>query len=536
MSKIEPKIIARRKRQIAQRSIQRRREVIARRLAESSACDRGQPMTQGGNVHYEMSDKLGGTGFGGMAAVHAFVKRIGLEADINGRLSIFKKHSPYYESDHVLNVAYNTLCGARSLQEIELRRNDEHYLNSLGAERIPDPTTTGDFCRRMDSNKIEVLQQAIDQTRLKVWKKQSAGFRELATIDMDSTILETNGECKGGMDISYKGIWGYHPLLFTLAETGEVLRLTNRGGNAQSGHNAFQDADKAIALCKEAGFKRIRLRGDTAFTQTDHLDRWDDNDVEFVFGIAKHGNLMAKIDEIAADSWQPVPRDPSYDPSTPNRARPDKVKREIIEMRGYDNRRLKEEMYVELPYKPYKSDKTFRLVIIRKKQDVRKQGVLFEDDTYFFYLSNLPSDQYTGLHIIWESNKRCNQENVIAQLNEARALHAPVDELASNWAYMVMASLSWTLKAWIALSIPEEPIVNTRKATKHATGKATKEATRKIREEKRRLLRMEHRTFVEQFIRIPALIVRTGRKLIVRLVSINPLSDIFNQFLTVAIQ
>jgi hypothetical protein len=536
VSKIEAQKVACRKREIARREIEKRKERIAKRLAESSAADRGEPMTQSDNIHYEVSSKVGGTGFGGMAAVHAFVKRIGLDTAINQRLTVFKKRCPYYESDHVLNVAYNAMCGALSLQEIELRRNDEYYLDSLGAERIPDPTTTGDFCRRLNSASIDVLQNAIDHVRLDVWNAQGKDFKKLATIDMDSTIVETDGECKGGMDISYKNIWGYHPLLFTLAETGEVLRLTNRGGNAQSGHNAFKDADKIIALCKKAEFKRIMLRGDTAFTQTDHLDRWDEDNVEFVFGIAKHANLMEKIDEIAEIQWKPVPRDPSYDPSTPDRARPDKVKRQIIAERGYRNRRLKEEVYVEIPYKPYKCDKTYRLIILRKKQDVTEQGVLFEDDVYFFYISNLDSAQYTGLDVIYESNKRCNQENVIAQLYAARALHAPVDELASNWAYMVMASLSWTLKAWIALSIPEEPIENIRKATKPATEKAVKEATKRIKEEKKRLLRMEHRTFVEQFIRIPVLIVRTGRKLIVRLTSINPCSDIFNQFLAVALQ
>ena len=533
MRKIEAQKVAQRKRQIAQCEIDQRKQRIAKRLAESSAADRGQPMTQSANIHYEFSERYGGTGYGGMAAVHAFVKRIGLDTQINQRLTIFKKRSPYYESDHVLNVAYNAMCGARSLQEIELRRNDEHYLDSLGAERIPDPTTTGDFCRRLDAYSIGVLQDAIDEVRLDVWNAQDKGFKKLATIDMDATIVETDGECKGGMDISYKNIWGYHPLLCTLAETGEVLRLTNRGGNAQSGHNAFKDVDKTIALCKKAGFERILLRGDTAFTQTDHLDRWDADNVEFVFGIAKHANLLAKIDEIAEEQWEPVPREPSYDPSTPDRARPDKVKRQIIEQRGYRNRRLKEEVYVEVPYKPYKCDKTYRLIIVRKRQDVTQQGVLFEDDVYFFYLSNLDSARHTGLDVIYESNKRCNQENVIAQLYEARALHAPVDELASNWAYMVMASLSWTIKAWIALSIQEEP---TDEEKKLATSKATKESIKKIKEEKRRLLRMEHRTFVEQFVRIPALIVRTGRKLVVRLVSINPCSCIFNQFLTVAIQ
>ena len=536
MSRIEAQKVARRKRQIAKREIERRKQRIANRLAESSAADRGQPMTRSDNIHYEFSNRVGGTGFGGMAAVHAFVRGIGLDTRINRRLTIFKRRCPYYESDHVLNVAYNAMCGARSLQEIELRRNDEYYLESLGAERIPDPTTTGDFCRRMDHFSIGILQDAIDEVRLDIWNSQDKAFKKLATIDMDATIVETDGECKGGMDISYKNIWGYHPLLFTLAETGEVLRLTNRGGNAQSGHNAFKDADKTIALCKQAGFERILLRGDTAFTQTDHLDRWDADNVEFVFGIAKHANLLAKIEEIAEDQWKPVPRDPSYDPSTPDRARPDKIKREIIEARGYRNRRLKEEVYVEVPYKPYKCDRTYRLIIVRKKQDVTEQGRLFEDDVYFFYISNLAPEEYTGLDIIYQSNKRCNQENVIAQLYEARALHAPVDELASNWAYMVMASLSWTLKAWIALSIPDDPIENTRKSTKRATNKATKEAVKKNREEKKRLLRMEHRTFVEQFIRIPALVVRTGRKLIVRLTAINPCSNIFNQFLTIAIE
>jgi hypothetical protein len=146
----------------------------------------------------------------------------------------------------------------------------------------------------MSSTSIDILQDAIDNVRLDVWNSQGKDFKRLATVEMDATIVETDGECKGGMDISYKNVWGYHSLLFTLAETGEVLRLTNRGGNARSGHNAFKDADKIIALCKKAGFERVMLRGDTVFTQTEHLDRWDRDNVEFVFGIAKHANLLTK--------------------------------------------------------------------------------------------------------------------------------------------------------------------------------------------------------------------------------------------------
>src|SRR5688572_1331661 len=185
-------------------------------------------MTNSGNVHYEYSARCQGTGFGGMAAVHRFVKRIGLAASIDRSLHVFKKHCPYHESDHVLNLAYNAMCGGFALQDIESRRNDEHYLDSIGAERIPDPTTAGDFCRRMSASSIQALQEAIDVIRVKIWSGQSKSFKRLATIDMDSTIVETSGRCKGGMDLSYKNKWGYHPLVFTLAETGEILRITNR--------------------------------------------------------------------------------------------------------------------------------------------------------------------------------------------------------------------------------------------------------------------------------------------------------------------
>ena len=201
MKRIGPKTIVARKRQIAQQEIERRQQRIGQRLAQSGSFDRGRPMTGSGPVRYEHSPRCGGTGFGGMAAVHRFVKDIGLPAEIDRCLHVFKKHCPYHESDHVLNLAYNAMCGGLRLQDIETRRNDEHYLDSVGAERIPDPTTAGDFCRRMSSCDIEALQGAIDAVRVKLWGSQSEQFKQLATIDMDSTIVETSGECKGGMDL-----------------------------------------------------------------------------------------------------------------------------------------------------------------------------------------------------------------------------------------------------------------------------------------------------------------------------------------------
>jgi hypothetical protein len=185
-------------------------------------------MMRGSNIHYELSGKTRATGYGGLGAVHLIVQRLGLVEEIDQNLELLKVHLPYHESDHVLNIAYNVLVGGERLEDIELRRQDESFLNGLGAQRIPDPTTAGDFTRRFEVQDITRLQECINRTRQRVWQQQPEGFLAEAFIDVDGTIAGIYGECKGGMALSYKGIWGYAPLVVSLANTKEVLYLANR--------------------------------------------------------------------------------------------------------------------------------------------------------------------------------------------------------------------------------------------------------------------------------------------------------------------
>jgi DDE family transposase len=473
------------------------------------------PVMSGANIHYEIAQRTHAIIEGGIGAIHRMVKKLKLPKLIDARLKLLKKHMPYHESDHVLNIAYNAMCGGRTLDDIELRRMNSSFLDALGAKTIPDPTTAGDFCRRFAEGALCTLQDVINQVRIEVWRLQPASFRQTtARIDADGSIVSTTGECKEGMDISHKGIWGYHPLLVSLANTGEALFVVNRSGSRPSHDGVIPFFDEAIALCRRGGFTRILLRGDTDFSQTSAFDRWTDDGVFFVFGYDARKNLVERADGplIYAELVRRAERVLKTQP----RARPAKVKEEIVRLREFKSIHLKSEDVAEFDYQPLKCKRSYRVVVTRKNLSIEKgEEPLIEDIRYFFYITN--DRTLSATEVVREACQRCNQENLIEQLkNGVRALHAPVNTLNANWAYMIMAALAWTLKAWAALLLP----INPRWEEKHL-------ADREV------LLRMDFRTFYNNFIRIPCQIVRTARTIVYRFLAWTPFEHLVFRLLEV---
>jgi hypothetical protein len=490
---------------------------IHRRLDPNRHTGGARPAFTARNLDYEVSHRDHAIAYGGIGAIHLLVGELGLAEAIDRHLHVLKIHLPYHESDHVLNIAYNALCNGTCLEDIELRRTDEAFLDALGARRIPDPTTAGDFCRRFGRADITALHDAVDEVRLRVWAEQPDAFFGRATIDMDGTLVETTGACKAGMDIAYDGTWGYHPLILSLAETGEVLSLVNRSGNRPSSDGAAAEVDRALWLCLRARFRRIVLRGDTDFSQTEHLDRWHAlPGVRFVFGYNAMPNLIELAENLPASDWQPLRRPPRYQVKTRPRQRPDPIKDRIVRQRQFDVLRLQSEEVAEFDYRPTACVHHYRMVVVRKHISKEKgEAVLFPEVRYFFYITN--ERQWTPADVVFEANDRCDQENLLAQLHGGvRALTAPVNTLESNWAWMAMTALAWTLKAWWALVLPEPP---GRWHERH-------------RAEKCRVLGMEFKTFVNAFVLIPCQVIRTARRVVLRLLGWNPHLSIFFRLLS----
>ena len=499
------------------KKLARRKKRIQKRLDKRNLHGCAKPMFTASNIQYEIGERGRGIGYGGIGAMHLLVRKLGLAEAIDRRLHLLQIHLPYHESDHVLNLAYNALCDGTCLEDIELRRNDEVFLDALGARRIPDPTTAGDFCRRFKPDDVHTLLDIFNDIRKKAWAGQPHAFFEQALIEADGTMVDTSGECKQGMDISYKGTWGYHPLVVSLANTGEILSIVNRSGNRPSHEGAAAEIDRAIRVCREGGFRKILVRGDTDFTQTTHLDRWHAGGVEFIFGVDSMPNLQVLADDLPARIWQTLTRPPRYTVKTSPRTRPENVKEPIVVAREFKNIRLVSELVAEFEYRPTACRQRYRMIVVRKNlSEERGERVLFDDYRYFFYITN--DRRSTAAEVVFSANDRCNQENLHAQLKHGVcALQAPVDSLVSNWAYMVMTALAWNLKAWLALQLPEQP---GRWAERHG-------------EEKQTLLTMEFKTFVNALVRMPCQIIHTSRRLVYRLLSWNPWQPVFFRLLDV---
>jgi len=235
--------------------------------------------------------------------------------------------------------------------------------------------------------------------------------------------------------------------------------------------------DRAIELVRPyAG--EITLRGDTDFTLSAELDRWNSQGIKFIFGMDAHPKVVRLAEALSQDAWQPLERLARYEIATEPRRKPQRIKEEIVRFKGYMNKKLVGESIAEFDYQPNKCGLSYRLVVVRKNISVQRgEQVLFEDIKYFFYITNLK--------------------------NGVNAMRMPVDDLISNWAYMVMSALAWNLKSWYGLLMPN-------------------------RQRGLELVRMEFRRFLHAIVLLPAQIVRSGRKIIYRIMGYNSwLKDFF---------
>lgn len=451
-------------------------------------------------------ERIEGVLHGGASLLLSKLKSMNFMGKLHNKVRLFKVIRGFMEADHILALSLNVFCGGETLDDINILRHNPAFLALAGAETIPSPTAVGDFCRRFSDKDIDMLQNVLNDMRVEAWKASGINHGQ-AIIDADGVFVPTEAQCAEGVELSYKGKWGYHPLVVSLSNTNEPIYIVNRTGARPSHEGAASYLTRAAELCMGAGFSKVLLRGDTDFSQTTHLDGWQKAGYHFVFGMDARKNLKALAGAIPDNIWQQLLRDiPDVDIDD-EREKKVRFREQLVEEKGYENIRLVAEDFSEVPYKPNACEHTYRLVIVRKTLEIRNSkkangATLFPEYRYFFYISNLPPEE-SSRAIVEHANKRCHQENLHAQLKWLNSLRAPLKDLNSNWAYMVITSLAWTYKTWIGLTF-QDP---------------SNENVMAIRQ---RIISMEFKYFLNHLIRIPAQVVRVGKKLVVRFLQSTP--------------
>jgi len=455
--------------------------------------------------HVELQQGGPITAYGGVVLVAEFLRRFRVAQTINERVHVLKLYLPYTEADHVLAHALNLYTGGTCIEDMAALQHSEAICRMLGAARLPDPTTGGDFLRRFDERvnpgSLAGLRSAVDVVQDEVWHKLRRGRRRakrpLATVDLDGHQKKLYGVQKEGADFSHTGHWSYMPLLLSLAQTGECLSLTNRPGNFRSSDGAAEQLDPVLPRLKEC-FETVLVRGDSDFDRADIRRVCEKHGAYFAFVGREHpkGGRAQQAMMLEEEQWIPFQARGSRLAEQRRRAsgsRPRRSKhnrrRSRARERGYKELRQVNQWVSEVPYYPADSDETYRLVIRRQLVEHRKGQVhLFDQYRYHYIVTDLPLSMSTA-EVVDETYQRCDQENLIEQLGSGLAAwRMPVAEFYGNCAWLEIARLAWNMAKWIAqLALPDE------------------------------VVRWEWKRFRHAFVYVAAEVVKTGRRVCTRL-------------------
>jgi len=438
-------------------------------------CQRDRPVFANRQVRLRLEQRGKVTPYGGLALAHDLAMRLELDKDLNRSLPLLKLHLPYHESDHLLTHVYNLFVGGGCIEDIANLQHSEAIKHLLGACRVPDPTTAGDFLRRFHEPHLAAFQGVIDRAREKVWRKIPRSHRKVATIDMDSTIKTVYGECKQGADFSYNGQWSYHPLLFTLAETYEPLRTINRSGNTASADGAAEALHEVLPMIGRH-FQQTYVRGDSKFYQHAVIAACERYGAHFALVMDGYAVLQEKADALPPSAWKPFSahsagRVAQRAADKKWRRKRKRLRAKTARERGYTQLATTGQWVAQFDYTIPRhgnevAGRTYRVAVKRQQVDTHEgQDYLFTEYRDRFVITDIPPSHMDSAEVFCFAYGRCDQENIIEQFkNGIAAMRMPTGELLANSAFpsplracLMAGQLAWCLRSWLSLLALPQP-------------------------------------------------------------------------------
>lgn len=428
----------------------------------------------------EQSEKIDITANSGLFLLAEFIKKVNMIESFS-RLNIFSRQK-ITEACHVMVLVLNQFCGGDAVKDTEYVDKDQALKAIFGDIHIPAPHTSGDFLERFVLDHVETLRNIIHKFQDKMMRKLAKKMgknREIAA-SIDSAVYEVYGNTKEGSAMSYKRIFGYHPLLMHLNTTGEMLDIYLREGNAYTSTDAVKMLTHNITRLVKY-FDTVVILGDSGFFEQGITDlfpqlekqfkeQYKDRTIKIRFIITSELNnpIKNKLSNLQL-TWTKYEKPVEEKSTTRNSHTVDYRLENLKENLAKKNKVLKtrgDMEFTEFVHEVPSWKKSYRFVFKRQEiiiDNLGSQLDFIDTDTFFFhgYVTNFTPEEKTPQQIIALIDSRGNQEKFIGDLKHGLGTtHIPTKHFYANYAYFLISMLSWNLKCWILSVIEPDTIIH----------------------------------------------------------------------------
>jgi hypothetical protein len=355
----------------------------------------------------------------GLILAGTSAERLGLERLINRWVDLGRRRGAFRPGRKVMTLVNAILAGADSIEDCDLLRSGS--TGKVLGHRVMAPSTLGTFLRAFTFGHVRQLDRVLSEALGRAWKAGAGPGEGRLVIDVDSFVGEVHGRLKQGAAYGYTKLLGYHPLLASRADTGEVLHVRNRKGSANTQRGVIRFAQELVARVRRAGAEgEILLRADSGFWNAKLFAWLRSEGIAYSIGVKLQKPVREAIEAIAEDAWTTLA---DY---------PDTGEAQIAETTLHTER-----------------------LIVRRVRTFEAQGELYPDWRYFAFATN----RSESIELVEaEHRDHAIVETHISDLKDGALAHFPSGQFNANSAWCVIACLAHNLARWSAIiGLPDQP-------------------------------------------------------------------------------
>ncbi len=336
---------------------------------------------------------------------------LGIEQAANQVVDLGDRPGYFQAGAKVMTFLHALIAGAECIDDADVLRSGS--TSSVLGHRVLAPSTLGTFLRSFSFGHVRQLDRLSEIAMTRAWAAGAGPGGSPMTMDIDSTICGVHGHARQGAAYGYTKVLGYHPLLATRAQTGEVLHVRMRKGSANTGRGVERFVNELVGRVRRAGATgQLTLRGDCGFWSKHVTGACRRHRVRFSITVRQTTRVRAAIEAIAETAWVEI----EYSP--------DAVAQVAETVLGDDR------------------------LIVRRVRNLDDQGELFFDWRFHAFVTDRPGDLF---ELEADHRDHAVVERAIRDLKEGSGLrHCPSGRFHANGAWLVLTAVAHNLVRWVA--------------------------------------------------------------------------------------